>query len=65
VKLYPNEAPALISNIAIIVYTEACGYTGVCQELCPIEVISLSYEIVCCQEGVYAYVNNRYRQNSK
>ena len=46
VKLCPNGVLALINNIATVTSPQACEYTGACQEICPVEAISLTYEIV-------------------
>jgi Pyruvate/2-oxoacid:ferredoxin oxidoreductase delta subunit len=42
----PNHALALINDIAVVVHPNLCNYTGICQEICPTEAISLVYEIV-------------------
>lgn len=46
VKLCPNDALGLIDDVAAIIAPEACDYTGACQEICPTEAISLTYEII-------------------
>lgn len=45
VRVCPTGALALIENVATVAYPEACTYSGVCQENCPTEAISLTYEI--------------------
>ena len=46
VKLCPNEVLTLIDGIAAVTNPQLCEYTGACQEICPTESISLTYEIV-------------------
>ncbi|MBI1882499.1 MAG: 4Fe-4S binding protein [Chloroflexi bacterium] len=46
VRVCPNDALALINDTAVVSRPEACNYTGACQEICPTEAISLTYEIV-------------------
>ena len=45
VKLCPNQALAMLGKIAIVANPKACDYVGACQEICPTEAISLTYEI--------------------
>jgi ferredoxin len=42
----PNEALGFRDNLAFVARPEVCDYTGVCQEICPTEAISLTYEII-------------------
>jgi formate hydrogenlyase subunit 6/NADH:ubiquinone oxidoreductase subunit I len=35
-----------MDKIAVVTAPEACTYTGICQEICPTEAISLTYVIV-------------------
>ena len=51
VRVCPNDALAFINNMAVVSRPEACNYTGACQEICPTEAISLTYEIVFCKTG--------------
>ena len=46
VKLCPNHVLTMFNNVATVTQTQACEYTGACQEICPTEAISLIYEIV-------------------
>lgn len=46
VKLCPNHALGFRKNLAVVTNPEACDYAGVCQEICPTEAISLTYEII-------------------
>ena len=46
VKLCPNNTLAMVQDIPTVSAPEACTYTGACQEICPSEAISLTYEIV-------------------
>lgn len=46
VKLCPNNTLSMLRDIATVTAPEACDYTGVCQEICPTQAISLVYEIV-------------------
>lgn len=46
VKLCPNNVFSLINDTAVITNPEACDYVGACQEICPTEAISLTYELV-------------------
>ena len=50
VKTCPHEVLAFMNNIPQIVNPEACEYTGSCQEVCPTEAITLTYEIVFSTE---------------
>ena len=50
VKLCPNNTLAMVQDIPIVSAPEACTYTGACQEICPSEAISLTYEIVFSRE---------------
>jgi ferredoxin len=43
----------MIEDIATVVKPEACNYSGICQEICPTEAISLVYEIVLVGGGRY------------
>jgi formate hydrogenlyase subunit 6/NADH:ubiquinone oxidoreductase subunit I len=47
VKLCPNQALALQNDRAVVAKPSACDYSAVCQEICPTEAISLTYEIIC------------------
>jgi NAD-dependent dihydropyrimidine dehydrogenase PreA subunit len=51
VRVCPNDALAFINNMAVVSRPEACNYTGACQEICPTEAISLTYEIVFIEPG--------------
>jgi hypothetical protein len=46
VRLCPNHALGMIGETPIVVEPDLCNYSGVCQEICPTEAISLTYEIV-------------------
>ena len=46
IKLCPNHALALVDDTAVIANPQACDYSGACQEICPTEAISLTYEII-------------------
>ncbi len=46
VKLCPGSVLGMVQDVAVVVAPEACTYTGICQEICPTEAISLTYEIV-------------------
>jgi formate hydrogenlyase subunit 6/NADH:ubiquinone oxidoreductase subunit I len=46
VKLCPNQTLAMLDNLAIVAKPEACDYNGVCQEICPTDAITLTYEII-------------------
>lgn len=46
VRACPNNALAMLNELAAVTKPEACNYSGVCQEICPTEAISLLYEIV-------------------
>ena len=46
VKICPNQALALIDELAVVAHPESCDYTGACQEICPTQAISLAYEII-------------------
>ena len=50
VKLCPNNTLAMIQDFPIVSAPGACTYTGACQEICPTEAISLTYEIVFSRE---------------
>lgn len=50
VKLCPNNTLTMIQDIPIVSAPGACTYTGACQEICPTEAISLTYEIVVSRE---------------
>lgn len=45
-KVCPNGVWNLVENAPFLAHPEACDYTGACQEICPAEAISLTYEIV-------------------
>jgi len=45
VKLCPKQALTMRDNIAAVANPKACDYVGACQEICPTEAISLTYEI--------------------
>ena len=45
VKNCPNHVLGFINELPIIIHAQACDYTGACQEICPTEAISLTYEI--------------------
>lgn len=51
IRVCPNDALAFINNMAVVSRPEACTYTGACQEICPTEAISLTYEIVLVKPG--------------
>ena len=46
VKLCPKQALAMRDNVAVVANPKACDYIGACQEICPTEAISLTYEIL-------------------
>lgn len=46
VKTCPNEALAMVKDVAIIANPAACDYASACQEICPTQAISLTYELV-------------------
>ena len=46
VRACPNGALAMIDDIASVTKPEACNYSGICQEICPTEAVSLRYELV-------------------
>jgi len=43
-KLCPNSALIMVNNLPIIANPKDCDYAGACQEICPTEAISLTYE---------------------
>lgn len=45
VKFCPNQTLTMRDNIAVVANPKACDYVGACQEICPTEAISLTYEI--------------------
>jgi len=45
VKLCPKQALTMRDNLAAVANPKACDYVGACQEICPAEAISLTYEI--------------------
>ena len=46
VHVCPQGVLRLIDDLATVINPEACSYTGACQEICPTEAISLTYEII-------------------
>ena len=46
VKLCPNNALAMVKGVAAIVNPAACDYSSTCQEICPTQAISLTYELI-------------------
>jgi len=50
VKQCPNQVLAMKNDIAYIANPTACDYSGVCQEICPTQAITLTYEIVFLSE---------------
>ena len=46
VKLCPSDALGMINDIAAVSAAQDCDYSGICQEICPTEAISLAYVIV-------------------
>jgi thioredoxin reductase (NADPH) len=50
VRACPQQVLGLVNKVAAIVNPEACTYSGVCQEICPTEAITLVYEIVFFRE---------------
>lgn len=46
VRECPNHALAWMDNTVIVINPTACDYSGVCQEICPTEAISLIYELI-------------------
>ena len=50
VKLCPSNALGMIDDVATVTSAEDCNYTGVCQEICPTEAVSLTYVIVFSRE---------------
>lgn len=50
VRACPHQVLELVNGVAAIGNPDACTYSGVCQEICPTEAISLVYEIVFFRE---------------
>ena len=48
VKKCPNQVLTMQDEVAIVGNPAACDYSAICQEICPAEAISLTYEIVFC-----------------
>lgn len=46
VKACPNGALAMVNEVAVVANPDACDYASVCQEICPTQAISLTYELV-------------------
>lgn len=46
VRQCPNHALEMKDNIPYIANPTACDYIGICQEICPTEAITLTYEII-------------------
>jgi ferredoxin len=46
VKECPHKVLGFSADIAFVAHPEVCDYTGICQEICPTEAISLTYEII-------------------
>ena len=46
VKFCPNQTFTLINNVAAITNPTACEYYSACQEICPTEAISLTYQLI-------------------
>ena len=46
VKMCPNKALGMAHNLAYVANPNRCDYAGVCQEICPTQAITLTYEIV-------------------
>lgn len=46
VHVCPQGVLMMIDDLATVINPEACTYTGACQEICPTEAISLTYEII-------------------
>lgn len=46
VRQCPTQALVMIDEMPVVVEPDLCNYSGVCQEICPTEAISLTYEIV-------------------
>jgi formate hydrogenlyase subunit 6/NADH:ubiquinone oxidoreductase subunit I len=51
VRLCPSHALSMIHEVASVARKEDCNYSGVCQEICPTQAISLPYLIVFPEEG--------------
>ena len=41
-----DEALAMINGVAAIINPAACDYSSACQEICPTQAISLTYELI-------------------
>jgi formate hydrogenlyase subunit 6/NADH:ubiquinone oxidoreductase subunit I len=50
VRACPHQVLDMVDHVAAVVNPDACTYSGVCQEICPTEAISLVYEIVLFRE---------------
>lgn len=50
VRACPHQVLDLVNHVAVIANPEVCTYSGICQEICPTEAISLVYEIVFFRE---------------
>ncbi len=46
VKVCPNNVLVLVNDLPVVVKPEACDYSARCQEICPVQAISLTYEII-------------------
>jgi NAD-dependent dihydropyrimidine dehydrogenase PreA subunit len=46
VRSCPTGALLVVDGKVVIARPDACSYSGICQEICPTEAISLVYEIV-------------------
>jgi formate hydrogenlyase subunit 6/NADH:ubiquinone oxidoreductase subunit I len=58
VRQCPNGALAMVHDIAAVTAPANCDYSGVCQEICPTQAISLAYEITLSRESEQV-VHNR------
>jgi formate hydrogenlyase subunit 6/NADH:ubiquinone oxidoreductase subunit I len=41
----------MIRGIATVTAPDMCTYSGICQEICPTQAISLAYEIIFSTAG--------------
>ena len=46
VKFCPNQVYTFVDNLPRITNPTACNYYSACQEICPVEAISLTYQLV-------------------
>ncbi len=50
VRVCPNGVLAMVHHLPVVSNPEVCSYSGHCQEICPTEAISLTYEIIFGEE---------------